>query len=201
MSDILLIEDDLNLRKQIEQFLEKNGHQVVVATDIEEGLNLLLKSPLDIVITDVKLPGRPGTVFLQEMALALPVYPPVIVITGHADKNMAIQALRYGAFDFIEKPLSPPILERAIQRALMAKQQEILKYKAYLSNSETTELTEREKEVAYLAAEGLSNEEIGDRLTLGTETIKSHLKKIFRKLGVSNRAALSNKLKDKSNIS
>jgi DNA-binding NarL/FixJ family response regulator len=134
---------------------------------------------------------------LREVAATLPTHPPIILITGHGDKETAIKAVHFGAFDFLEKPFAPRVLDNSIERALVEKKQDILNYKSYLAMPEKEGLTAREKEVAYFAADGLSNEEIAERLELGTETVKTHLKKIFRKLGVDNRTSLSNKLHNK----
>jgi DNA-binding NarL/FixJ family response regulator len=195
MAEILLIEDDVRLRSEIQKFLESKGHGVSVASDGREGLESIQQIAYDVVITDIKLPEMTGTEILKQVSTSLPCHPPIIIITGHGDKDTAIKAVHFGAFDFLEKPFSPPALEGTIERALREKKQDILNFKAYLSSPENEGLTSREREVAHLAAEGLSNEEIAKRLVLGSETVKSHLKKIFRKLGVTNRASLANKLR------
>lgn len=195
MAEILIIEDDLRLRTELEKHLERNGHTICCCSDGTEGLATLQQIAFDIIILDVKLPGISGTDVLREVAQTLPCHPPIIVVTGHGDKETAIKAVHFGAFDFIEKPFTPQALDHTIERAMNEKKQDMLNYRAYLSTAKSGELTSRESEVAYLAAEGLSNEEIATRLALGSETVKSHLKKIFRKLGVANRTALSTKLR------
>jgi two-component system, LuxR family, response regulator FixJ len=195
MAEILIIEDDIRLRSEIQKFLETKGHGVSVASDGKEGLDSIRHIGYDVIVMDVKLPEMSGTDVLREISQTLPSHPPIILITGHGDKSTAIKAVHFGAFDFIEKPFSPPVLDTSIERALTEKKQDILNFKAYLAMPDNEGLTAREKEVAHLAADGLSNEEIAVKLSLGAETVKTHLKKIFRKLGVANRTALSTKLR------
>ena len=194
MAEILLVEDDMRLRSEIEKFLESKGHDVALALDGEEAWSSIQQMAFDVIVMDIKLPGKSGTEVLKAVAEQLPCRPPIILITGHGDKETAIQALKYGAFDFLEKPFAPPLLEKAIEKAMSEKRQDILNYRVLKSNETQGELTVREREVAVLAGEGLSNEEIANRLQLGSETVKTHLKKIFRKLGVSNRTTLSAKM-------
>jgi len=194
MAEILLIEDDLRLRAEIQKFLEKQGHGVFCCADGAEGLQTLREVGFDIVISDIRLPGLSGTDLLKEVHQTLPTHPPIILITGHGDKQSAIQAVHFGAFDFIEKPFTPQALDGSVQRALSEKKHDIASFRNYVANAQSGELTPRENEVALFAAEGLSNEEIAERLSLGAETVKSHLKKIFRKLGVANRTALAAKI-------
>lgn len=195
MAEILIIEDDLRLRGELQKHLEKQGHGVLCCAEGAEGMQTLKEVGCDIVILDIKLPGISGIDVLRDMHDNLPCHPPTIIITGHGDKENAIKAVHFGAFDFIEKPFTPQALDTSIQRALNEKKQEMQNFRAYVSASSSGEMTSRESEVAVLAAEGLSNEEIASRLQLGTETVKSHLKKIFRKLGVSNRTALAAKIR------
>jgi DNA-binding NarL/FixJ family response regulator len=195
MAEILLIEDDLRLRTELEKHLEKGGHGVCGTADGKEGLETLTQIAFDVVILDVRLPGMSGTEVLKEVAEHFPCHPPLIIITGHGDKETAIKAVHFGAFDFLEKPFTPQALDHSISRALTEKREDALKYKAHLATTKAGSLTARESEVATLAAEGWSNEEIGQRLSMGSETVKSHLKKIFRKLGVPNRTALSSRLR------
>jgi len=190
VAEILLIEDDLRLRNEVQGHLEQTGHDVLCASDGEEGLNSLRELGCHVVILDIRLPDLSGIEVLRRMAQRFPSHPPVIIMTGHADKETAIRALRFGAFDLLEKPFMPQALDTSISRALLEKRQDLIGFKNFLSTSKGEKLTQRENEVAHLAAQGLSTGEIGQKLSLGTETIKSHLKKVFRKLGVRNRAAL-----------
>lgn len=194
-SEILIIEDDSKLRGQIQAYLSQKGYQVQGASDGWEGIDLLASHGCDAVILDVKLPGISGTDVLRKIATSYRFHPPVIIITGHGDKALAIEALRFGAFDFLEKPFHPQLLVDTVQRALHEKSQDIRSFRTQLTQVGSGQLTLRESEVAQLAASGLSNDQIAEKLSVGAETVKTHLKNIFKKLGVENRTTLSARLK------
>lgn len=195
MAEILIIEDNHELRTELAKHLERTGHIVTCASDGTEGYETLSRVPFDVIILDIRLPGIQGTDVLKKISESLPCHPPVIMVTGHGDKDNAIAAVHFGAFDFIEKPFKPSTLDASIGKALTDGKGEASRFRAYLEANQQEELTPREREVAFLAAEGLSNEQIAERLALGAETVKSHLKKIFKKLGVQNRTALSARLR------
>ena len=195
MAEILIIEDNTALRTEIQKHLEGKGHSVTCAVDGAEGYETLKSIPFDVIILDIRMPGMQGTDVLKKVAETLPCHPPIIVVTGHGDKDTAIAALHFGAFDFIEKPFKPSTLDGAVDKALTERKQDALSFRSFLDTNQKEELTPREREVAFLAAEGLSNEEIAERLALGNETVKSHLKKIFRKLGVTNRTTLAARIR------
>ncbi len=191
MADILLIEDDLALRTELEKFLEFKGHQVTCAEDGRQGLCEIQKTAYDVILLDVKLPEMNGTDVLKNVSATTASHPPIIIITGHGSKEMVLQAIHFGAFDFLEKPFTPELLIKTVDRALLEKKQDRATYRLQLANSKHSGLTERESEVAALAALGMSNDEIALKLSLQAETVKSHLKSVFRKMGVSNRTELS----------
>lgn len=193
--EILIIEDDSKLRSQIHTYLSQKGFEPQVASDGWEGTDLLASNGCDGIILDVKLPGISGIDVLRKISTTYKFHPPVIIITGHGDKALAIEALRFGAFDFIEKPFHPQVLVDTLLRALHDKAQDVRSFRAQLTQVGSGQLTLRESQVAQLAAAGLSNDQIATQLTVGSETVKTHLKNIFKKLGVENRTTLSARLK------
>lgn len=193
--EILIVEDDTKLRNQIQTYLSQKGFEVQGATDGWEGIDLIASHGCDAMILDVKLPGISGTDVLRKISTTYQFHPPVIIITGHGDKALAIEALRFGAFDFLEKPFHPQLLVDTIERALKEKGQDIRSFRAQITQVGSGQLTQREAEVAQLAASGLSNEQIASRLAVSAETVKTHLKNIFKKMGVENRTTLSARFK------
>lgn len=195
MADILIVEDDLKLCGLMESLLSSQGHNVLTAMDGREGIKQFWELGCDVMILDLRLPILGGIQVLERIHRSFSVHPPIIIVTGHGDKSVAINSLRLGAFDFLEKPFSPELLESTVQRALREKKDAIDHFRALINKTEKLELTDRERQIASLASQGLSNPQISEQLGLGTETVKTHLKKIFRKLGVTNRTALSGRLR------
>jgi two-component system C4-dicarboxylate transport response regulator DctD len=116
LNQAILIEDEAALRLATTQTLELGGYTVQACASAEEALALLRADYAGVVVTDVRLPGRSGLDLLAQVT-ALDTELPVIVVTGHGDVAMAVQAMRGGAYDFIEKPFSSDRLMDAVHRA------------------------------------------------------------------------------------
>lgn len=101
---VLIIDDAKNARKNISEYLETNGYEVLEAGSIKEGKEHLNRGNADIIILDVNLPDGLGTELLVEINSQL-VRLPVIIITGYGDIEMAVEAMKNGAHDFITKPI------------------------------------------------------------------------------------------------
>jgi two-component system C4-dicarboxylate transport response regulator DctD len=112
----ILIEDEAALRLATSQTLELGGFSVQACASAEEALALLRADYPGVVVTDVRLPGRSGLELLAQVA-ALDAGLPVIVVTGHGDVDMAVAAMRGGAYDFIEKPFASERLLESVRRA------------------------------------------------------------------------------------
>ncbi|WP_175001323.1 sigma-54-dependent transcriptional regulator [Duganella vulcania] len=111
-----MIEDEAALRLATSQTLELGGFSVQACASAEEALALLRADYPGVIVTDVRLPGRSGLELLAQAA-ALDAELPVIVVTGHGDVEMAVAAMRSGAYDFIEKPFAAERLLDAVRRA------------------------------------------------------------------------------------
>ena len=103
--EVLIIDDESSIRFSLRGILEDDGHNVVEAASGEEGLELLAGDVPDLIFLDIWLPGKDGLVILEEISSTYQGLP-VIMISGHGTIETAVQALKKGAFDFIEKPLS-----------------------------------------------------------------------------------------------
>ncbi|HEV7574845.1 MAG TPA: sigma-54 dependent transcriptional regulator [Caldimonas sp.] len=114
---VLFVEDDATVRFGSAQALELAGRQVKAFGSAEEALPAVTPGFRGVLVTDVRLPGMDGMALL-ERAKRIDRDVPVIVVTGHGDVSMAVQAMRLGAYDFIEKPFSADRLNEAIGRAL-----------------------------------------------------------------------------------
>lgn len=104
MSKILVIDDERSIRNTLKEILEYEKYEVEVAQTGMEGLNLLEEQKFDIVLCDIKMPEMDGTEVLDKVMEKWPEMP-VVMISGHGNIDTAVDAIKKGAYDFIEKPL------------------------------------------------------------------------------------------------
>jgi PAS domain S-box-containing protein len=116
MTQILLIDDEPDILRVLSRSLNADGHDVSTALNGAEGLTVFERAPADIVITDIKMPGMNGLEVLKLVKARAPDSE-VIIITGHGDIQNAVEALHFGASDFINKPVRDEALSIAIRRA------------------------------------------------------------------------------------
>ncbi len=116
MNRILIVEDEAGMRRILAVLLQKEGHEVHEAGTHKEALKTLNAQPLDLVITDQRLPDGEGLMVLAAAKDADPSLP-VIVVTAYASVELAVEAMRAGAFDFITKPFNPDTVRAAVWRA------------------------------------------------------------------------------------
>jgi len=117
LSQILLIDDEAHNREALALLLTHAGYQVQTAASGEEGLEMLHKTPFEIVITDLFLPGVSGIDILKKVKEDSP-YTCVILITGNASAETAVEAMKEGAFDYITKPLNFEKLKILVAKAM-----------------------------------------------------------------------------------
>ncbi|MCM5552022.1 sigma-54 dependent transcriptional regulator [Pleomorphomonas sp. NRK KF1] len=113
---VMIVEDDPDVLLGCEQALQLEGMSTIGTGSVEEALRRIAEAQPGVIVSDVRLPGRDGLSLLKDMQAA-DVDLPVILITGHGDVSLAVQAMRSGAYDFIEKPFSPEHLVDVVRRA------------------------------------------------------------------------------------
>lgn len=113
---VLVVDDEDNARKMLESFLSHQGYEVLLAANLAEARHFLCLGSADIILLDVKLPDGYGPALLEETAM-LEVRPPVILITAYGDVEMAVDAMKNGAHDFLQKPIQFDNLHQSIIRA------------------------------------------------------------------------------------
>lgn len=133
---ILIVDDEANIRETISDILVDEGYEVITATDGLEGQKKAFHEEVDAVILDVMLPGKGGMEVLQYLHQELPLLP-VLIISGHGDIKMAVEAMKRGAYDFLEKPLSMERIISSVRNAVKLKelQMENLKLKSRLESA------------------------------------------------------------------
>lgn len=116
MAKVLVIDDERSIRNAIKEILEFEKYEVALAADGIEGLALIEQSMFDVILCDVKMPGKDGIEVLQE-AMRL-TDTPFIVISGHGTIELAVEAIKKGAYDYIAKPLDLNRLLIALRNAM-----------------------------------------------------------------------------------
>jgi DNA-binding NtrC family response regulator len=114
---VLIIEDDPDVALGCEQALQLDGISAACVGSAEQARRRLGRDFRGIIVSDIRLPKMDGMAFLRE-TLALDPELPVVLITGHGDVSMAVQAMKDGAYDFIQKPFPPEYLVEVVRRAL-----------------------------------------------------------------------------------
>jgi DNA-binding NtrC family response regulator len=115
--NILVVDDEKNIREGLAKLLEMEGHHAMPAADGREALALLERGDVDLVVTDLKMPNLPGDELLRRALAAVPGLP-VIILTGHGTIESAVQAMKQGAYDYLTKPVDMGRLTLLVARAL-----------------------------------------------------------------------------------
>ncbi len=116
MSRLLIVDDQAPMRRVLSSVLEEDGHEVVAAGGVAEARRALATGLFDLVITDQKMPDGEGLDLLEKVHETDPVLP-VVVLTAFATVELAVDAMRRGAFDFITKPFVPTQVRSVVARA------------------------------------------------------------------------------------
>ena len=117
---IAIVDDEQDMRQSISQWLALSGYDTETFARAEDALKVLGPEYPGIVISDIKMPGMDGMQFLKKL-MGTDSALPVIMITGHGDVPMAVEAMRLGAFDFLEKPFNPDRMSDLAKRAANAR--------------------------------------------------------------------------------
>jgi DNA-binding NarL/FixJ family response regulator len=199
---VLLVDDDTLVRKGLAQLLAScvEGAVVSQAADTTDALAILEKAEHDVVVADIRLPGRDGLELLKEIRALRPQLP-VIMLTGYDDPDYVKSALAQGAAGYLLKDSTPEDLTQAIRVALTGSGNVLspravrnlfdrsgrIDHFGHGTDRGDPGLTRREIDILRFLSEGFSNREISKALFLSEKTVKAHLAAVFRKLGVSNR--------------
>ena len=119
MSDamkIAIVDDEEDMRQSISQWLSLSGFNTETYSGAEEALKNINADYKGIVVSDIRMPGMDGMSFLKRL-MGIDNSLPVIMITGHGDVPMAVEALKIGAYDFLEKPFDPDRMSELARRA------------------------------------------------------------------------------------
>jgi len=118
MADILVVDDEIGIRELLSEILGDEGHTVLLAESAQQARQVREAQPLDLVLLDIWMPDTDGVTLLREWASSGRLTMPVIMMSGHATIDTAVEATRIGAHDFLEKPITLQKLLKSVEAAL-----------------------------------------------------------------------------------
>jgi len=187
---VSIIDDDQDVRQSLEALLNGQQYSTCCYASAEEFLKSFDPTTVGCLLLDVRMPGMDG-MELQGVMQKQNWKTPVIIMTGHADVQMAVEALSAGASAFIEKPFRRKDLIQSIERAIA---QDLESRKKQVRWKELEELfqllTRRESEIVDLVVSGLMTKQIATELQIGDRTVETHRRNLMRKLNANSVAEL-----------
>jgi len=187
---VAIIDDDEYVRDGLVELLDSVGYCAKVYTQAKEFLENFDASSIGCILLDVRMPSMSG-IELQHKLNDMDVTIPIIIMTGHGDIAMAVQAMKDGAFEFIQKPFRDQDVIDAITKALEknALDREALAKKEKIQQ-QIDLLTKREREVVDYVLEGMANKVIARELGVSDRTVEIHRSHAMQKLGAKSVAEL-----------
>jgi FixJ family two-component response regulator len=191
---ILILDDDPAVRAALSIVFSREGYRVECFSDGVSFLAAARARTPACIILDVHIPGRSGLEILKELN-AQTYAAPIFIISGRGDIPMAVEAIKNGAFDFVEKPFRGSDVVARVREAIAA----LARRQANSSTSDelafrlppsTEPLTPRECEVLRQLVGGASNKEVGRQLGISPRTVEVHRARIMEKVGAKNIADL-----------
>ncbi|WP_074009424.1 response regulator transcription factor [Duodenibacillus massiliensis] len=188
---VRVIDDDDAMRRSWAFLIEDEGWDVVTYSD---ALDFIASNDFQrpgCLVLDVRMPRMSG-LELQDKMQELGIDLPIIFISGHGDIDMAVRTLKQGASDFLQKPVDDQRLLTAIGNAVMKNlnhrrtEMELSDFRKSLE-----QLTQREREVIRMVAQGMSNKQVAENLGISEKTVQVHRGSAYRKLDLHNAAEIA----------
>ena len=190
---VYVVDDDEAMRDSMSWLLEGNGFKVSCHESAERFLMALANtdaSTAACAIFDVRLPGMSG-IELQQKLAAQGHQIPIAFVTGHGEVKLAVQAIKQGAVDFLEKPFKEnqicSLVENMLSKAYLEQKQNL---EVQAAQTKLKTLTKREKEVLECLVKGCTNRQVGETLNISLKTVEAHRANVMDKLGVNRAASL-----------
>ncbi|HYA81278.1 MAG TPA: response regulator FixJ [Methylocystis sp.] len=185
---IHIVEDDPDVLQSIRMLLETEGLSVKTYASAENFLEFAESHAEGCIVTDVRMPGMSGVELLQQIK-ARGFAVPVIVITAHGDIPLAVNCMKLGAVDLLEKPFNPEALISAIRQAL-ARRSGVSDDDAQDLRARLSTLSARESDVLKGLLKGLPNKIIAHELGISPRTVEIHRANVMRKTKAGSLAEL-----------
>lgn len=183
---VYVIDDEQDVRVALSIELRAGGYDSRPFASAGDFLDALPELSPGCLLLDVRMPARSGLELLADL-VGRGITWPAIMMTGHAEVVTAVEAMKFGAVEFLEKPFSEESLEAALERGFAVLDENVGRASARQEARARWEaLTPREREIFGGVVTGLSNKELAARLSLSTRTVEMHRANLMKKLGVSS---------------
>jgi two-component system response regulator FixJ len=187
---VFVVDDDEDVRRSLGRLLKEVGLQVEAYENAEDFLEACDFNRPGCVLLDIRMPGMSG-IELHKRILDRESTLPIIMITGHGDVTIAVESMKRGAFDFVEKPFRAQRLLDSVQAALRLERRLRVRREARAqARAQFEALTSDERDVVFRVAGGLSDREITEERGSNLERVSELRSQAMRKLGVDHVADL-----------
>ena len=190
MPRVYVIDDDEAMRDSLNFLLESSGFEVTLFENAQSFLDVLPSLTFGCVVSDVRMPGIDGIELLKRMKMASSPFP-ILMMTGHGDVPLAVEAMKLGAVDFLEKPFEDErlsaMIEQAIRQAEPAAKNEAI---AQDIAARVASLSPRERQVMNGLIAGLSNKLIAREYDISPRTIEVYRANVMTKMQASSLSEL-----------
>jgi two-component system response regulator FixJ len=191
---LFVVDDDAAMRRSLAYLFDSAGWKVASFESARDFLERYDGHVPGCLVLDVRMPLMSG-LGLQQTLKEKGIHVPIIFLTGHGDLAMAVQAMKTGACDFLEKPCKDQVLldavACAVQRSIVEGR---IRRTTRTAQTALATLTAREREVAHLMAEGKPNKIIARELAISDKTVQVHRHNTMEKLGVHSAAEITHLL-------
>lgn len=179
---VFIVDDDKEVRDALQLLMQSIGLNSETYDSAQSYLDAFDAKKPGCLVLDVRMKGMSGLA-LQTHLSSFPIHPPIIIITGHGDISMAVQAVQAGALDFLEKPFNEQTLLESIYRAIEKDAEQRGEASKVAEIQQRIErLTSREKEVMEQVVSGKRNKVIAYDLDISQSTVEAHRAKVMEKM-------------------